>query len=85
MAVHPNCRRIGVGKELLNKVLKKESPKRSYIEFVLRESNLDAQLFLKAQNFKATRVVRNKYRDTSEDGYIMKHSFQKTLVYEGAF
>lgn len=71
--VHPNCRRIGLGSELMKKLLGKLNERRSRIELVVRECNLEAQLFLRSHGFKAEQIIREMYEDTSEDGYIMRH------------
>lgn len=71
--VHPNCRRIGLGSDLMKKILGKLNERRSRIELVVRECNLEAQLFLRSHGFKAEQIIREMYEDTPEDGYIMRH------------
>ena len=46
--------------------------KRKEIHIVLRETNLEAQLFFKSQKFKAIEVLRHNFEDTQEDGYLMR-------------
>lgn len=72
--VNPNCRRLQIGSELMKKMLTKLNDKRPSMELLIRESNLVAQLFLRSHNFKATQILRGKYEDTEEDGYVMRHS-----------
>lgn len=84
LVIHPNCRRIGVGKELLSRILKKLNKIRPRMEVVLREGNLEAQLFLRSLNFKAIEIIKNKYKDTSEDGYVMSYSVPAKIVHQGA-
>lgn len=70
LATHPLFRRRGVGHQMAAKLIGKlSSHRRTSLEITIRESNLDAQLFLKAQGFKATEVIREEYLDTGEDGY----------------
>ncbi len=71
-AVSPSFRRIGIGGQMITKLVGKlSSHRRNKITLAVRESNLDAQLFFRAQEFKATRVLRNYYEDSGEDAYLM--------------
>lgn len=72
LAVSWLFRRRGVGTAMINKLAGKLSPaRRSRIEVMVRECNLDAQLFLQATGFRATRVIKEPYEETDEDGYLM--------------
>src|SRR6201991_1390443 len=58
-AVHPDWRRNGVGEHMVAKLVGKLSNhRRTRITLEVRETNLDAQLFFRAQDFKAVRVLR---------------------------
>lgn len=71
-ATHSGCRRTGVGRYMISKVAGKLSRlRRDRIELVVRETNLPAQLFFRAQGFGATEVIRSHYPDSGEDGYAM--------------
>jgi ribosomal-protein-alanine N-acetyltransferase len=48
------------------------SHRRSRISLAVRERNLDAQLFFRALDFRAVRVLRNYYEDTAEDAFLME-------------
>lgn len=73
-AVNPEFRRSGVGGQMVAKLIGKlSSHRRSRITLAVRERNLDAQLFFRAQEFKATRVLRNYYEDSGEDAFQMEH------------
>jgi ribosomal-protein-alanine N-acetyltransferase len=75
MAIHPNYRRMGYGKTLIDKLKDKLSiKKRIKISTEVRESNLSLQLFLKSQNFIAHEILKDYFEDTKEDGYIMQYS-----------
>lgn len=72
IAVLPTHRRIGVGGQMVQKLISKlSSHRRSKIIHLTRESDLPAQLFFRAQGFRATTVVRRGYEDTWEDAYLM--------------
>lgn len=80
LAVAPELRRIGVGRTLVNKVkgkvgLRNEdgAVRRNSVRTVLRESNLDAQLFFRSQGFMATEFWRGYFEDSGEDGYLMEY------------
>lgn len=73
-AVHPLCRRGGVGAQMVAKLVSKlSSHRRTRITLEVRETNLGAQLFFKAQTFKAVRVLRGFYEDTGEDAYLLQY------------
>jgi ribosomal-protein-alanine N-acetyltransferase len=74
-AVAPAYRRTGVGAQMVAKLVAKlASHRRSKITLCVREQNLPAQLFFRAQDFKAVRVLRNYYHeDTAEDAYLMEY------------
>ena len=60
------------------KLIGKLAPqKRIKVVAELRESNLFAQLFLKAIGFKAVEVLRSYFEDTDEDAYVMEYKLQK--------
>lgn len=71
-AVHPDFQHRTVGTQMVSKLKSKlSSQRRRQIEIMLRESNLDAQLFFKEQQFKARQVFRGQYHETDEDAYLM--------------
>jgi ribosomal-protein-alanine N-acetyltransferase len=72
-AVAPSYRRTGVGAQMVSKLIGKlTSHRRSRISLAVRERNLDAQLFFRALDFRAVRVLRNYYEDTAEDAFLME-------------
>ena len=72
-AVSSEFRRMGVGKQMVLRLIDKLSQqRRNEILLDLRESNLDGQLFFRTQGFRAVKVVRCHYDDTAEDAYIMQ-------------
>lgn len=75
-AVHPEYRRLGVGRCMAEKLLGKLSQqRRTRITLEVRERNLDAQLFFSEMGFKAVSVLRDYYDDSDEDAYL----FQATV------
>jgi ribosomal-protein-alanine N-acetyltransferase len=73
-AVHPHYRRVGVGSQMVSKLVSKlSSHRRTRITLEVRETNLAAQLFFRAQDFKATRVLRAFYEDSGEDAFLMQY------------
>ena len=73
-AVAPSCRRIGVGGQMVAKLISKlSSHRRTRITLEVRETNLPAQLFFRSQGFKAVRVLRAFYEDSGEDAFLMQY------------
>jgi ribosomal-protein-alanine N-acetyltransferase len=73
-AVHPLFRRAGVGAQMVSKLISKlSSHRRTRITLEVRETNLPAQLFFRAQTFKAVRVLRSFYEDSGEDAFLMQY------------
>ena len=74
LAVHPDYQRLGVGSQMLARLLGKLSPSRYHIiELEVRETNVPAQLFFRENGFRAVQILRGFYDETSEDAYVMKH------------
>jgi ribosomal-protein-alanine N-acetyltransferase len=72
-AVHPEVRRLGVGRQMAAKLVGKlSSHRRTRITLAVRETNLAAQLFFKALEFRALRVLRGYYEDSGEDAFLMQ-------------
>jgi len=79
LAVHPQYRRRGVGRQLVERLISKLSQhRRDKITLEVRERNLPAQLFFKALGFQAVRVLRGYYADTGEDAYVMQYRLADT-------
>src|SRR6266513_133071 len=79
-AVHPAWRRLGVGAQMVAKLISKlSSHRRTRITLEVRETNLSAQLFFHRQEFKAVRVLRAFYEDSGEDAFLMEYRFGDDL------
>ena len=75
-AVHRDYRRLGVGSNMIEKLVAKLAfQRRNRIMLEVRESNLDAQLFFRSIGFRAISVLRDFYEDTTEDAYLMQYRF----------
>ncbi|MEQ9409104.1 MAG: ribosomal protein S18-alanine N-acetyltransferase [Fuerstiella sp.] len=76
-AVAPNCRKRGVGRQMVQRLIDKLSQqRRREIVLEVRETNLAAQLFFANSGFRALSVLRNHYDDTLEDAYYMRYSLR---------
>ena len=75
-AVSPSCRRVGIGQQMVAKLISKlSSHRRTRITLEVRETNLVAQLFFRTQGFRAVRVLRSYYEDSGEDAFLMQYKF----------
>lgn len=73
LTVAPDRRGEGFGRAMVAKLLGKLVPhRRNRITLRVRETNLDAHLFLKATGFHATAVLRGHFDDTGEDAYAFR-------------
>ena len=77
-AVAPEYRRLGIGRQMIDKLVSKlSSQRRTRISLEVRETNLTAQLFFKQNQFRATAVLRDFYDDSTEDAYVMQFHFDE--------
>ena len=75
-AVSSAHRRLGIGAQMVQKLVGKLSPqRRTKILLEVRETNLSAQLFFRNLGFCATNVLRDFYEDTTEDAYLMSYRY----------
>ena len=75
-AVADDCRRHRIGQQMVAKLIGKLSAqRRNRILLEVRETNLDAQLFFRDQEFRAITVLRDFYEDTVEDAYLMQYRY----------
>ncbi|MFM7205316.1 MAG: ribosomal protein S18-alanine N-acetyltransferase [Planctomycetaceae bacterium] len=76
-AVLRSHRRLGVGTQMMDKLVAKLTPdRRGRIVLEVRETNLAAQLFFRALGFRATSVLKDFYRDSTEDAYLMEYALE---------
>jgi ribosomal-protein-alanine N-acetyltransferase len=82
-AVCPSYRRNGIGGQMIAKLIGKlSSHRRTKITLAVRETNLTAQQFFRAQEFKAMKVLRNYYEDSGEDAYLMQFRIAEDVAEE---
>ena len=82
-ATHPEFRRMGVGHQMLAKLVGKlSSHRRTRIVLHVRETNLCGQLFCRIEGFRAQEVVREHFADTGEDGYLMSYLLDESMLEE---
>jgi len=76
-AVASDVRRRGIGRQMMEKLIGKlSSQRRTRISLEVRETNLAAQVFFRANGFKATSVLHEFYDDSPEDAYLMQFCCQ---------
>lgn len=76
LAVHSGNHRRGVGKAMIRKLADKLHPGcRAKITCGVRESNISALHFLKAQGFRAVSLLRDQYIDSPEDMILMHYNY----------
>lgn len=67
-------RRQGVATQMAAKLVSKlANQRRNKIVLEVRETNLNAQLFLRDVGFKAVSVLKNFYEESHEDAYSMQY------------
>lgn len=72
-AVDPDHRRQGIGRAMIDRLKSKLTPsRRNKLRLNVRESNLPALAFFRAQQFRATGILRGFYDDSPEDAYAMQ-------------
>ena len=76
-AVSRLCHRLGVGSQMVAKLIAKLSAqRRSRIVLEVRETNVDAQLFFRENGFRAISILHSFYDDTPEDAYLMQYRYR---------
>jgi ribosomal-protein-alanine N-acetyltransferase len=76
-AVAPILRRQSIGQQMIEKLVSKlSSQRRTRISLEVRETNLEAQLFFRQMDFRATSVLRDFYEDSPEDAYVMQYHYE---------
>ena len=74
-AVLRSHRRLGIGTQMMEKLVGKLTPdRRGRIALEVRETNLPAQLIFRSLGFRATTVLKDFYQDSTEDAYLMQYA-----------
>ena len=73
LAVHKSYRRQGVGKAMVEKLKAKLSQqRRTQIELLIHERNMDGQFFFRQMGFEAIEIVATPWPlECDDDGYVM--------------
>ena len=80
-AVMRSHRRLGVGTQMMDKLVAKLTPdRRGRVALEVRETNLPAQLFFRSLGFRATSVLKDFYRDSTEDAYLMQYCLEAATL-----
>jgi ribosomal-protein-alanine N-acetyltransferase len=80
-SVSDQVRHQSVGQQMIDKLVSKLSgQRRTRITLEVRETNLAAQLFFKANGFRAISVLRSYYEDSPEDAYVMQYRYEPKAV-----
>ena len=80
LAVHPRFRRRGIGTMMIRRIRQKLSRVRPLLFVILRESNLDGQLFYRSMGFEWIRTLEQNWEDTGEDGYVMRSYYESEVM-----
>ena len=73
-AVRRSHRRLGIGAQMMGKLVAKLSvERRDRILLEVRERNLPAQLFFRSLGYRAISVLKDFYEDSTEDAYLMQY------------
>lgn len=74
IAVHAAMQRRGVGTQMVENLKTKLSrDRRNRIMLEIRETNLAAQLFFRAQGFRCISVLREFYNDVKDDAFLFQY------------
>ena len=78
-AVAPSHRKMGVGRQMVSKLIGKlSSHRRTRITLAVRETNLAAQFFFRSREFRGVKVLRGYYEDSGEDAFLMQYRIAGT-------
>lgn len=77
--IDPHYRRMGFGTQIIKYYQSQLTDRWCRLKIDVRESNLGAQLFLKANNFQAIQILDNAYRDIPEDAYSFEYIHGRSI------
>jgi len=70
VAVHPQDRRRGVGRKMVDSLTRRMMARRNKTEALVRETNTDAQVFFSKIGFMCRAFVKGAYEGTDEGGVL---------------
>lgn len=75
-AVHPDHRRLGIGRQMADKIESKVGTiRRTRVLLKITENNLEGQLFFQAMGYRAISVLPDYY-DDGADAYLMEYRYR---------
>lgn len=76
IVVDPLYRREGVGTAMINRVIEKigNNIKMEFIDIKVPEDNLDLQLFLKSNKFRACSIIKGGYEESDRYEFVYRES-----------
>lgn len=76
MVVDPLYRREGVGTAIINRMIEKigRNIKMEFIDIKVPEDNLDLQLFLKNNKFRACSIIKGGYEESDKYEFVYRES-----------
>lgn len=84
LAVHPDHRRQGYGRQLVERLIDKLSQQQRHtLRTTCWERNLPAQLFFRALGFRVTEIDRSGYPEAGrpdDDSYVMEYRLRERSV-----
>jgi [ribosomal protein S18]-alanine N-acetyltransferase len=81
IAISPEFRRNGIASMMLDNLKRKlSSIRRTRLSLIVREANLNGQLFFQANGFVATSILDSCYEDSDESGYLMQFDHKEAGV-----
>jgi ribosomal-protein-alanine N-acetyltransferase len=76
-AITESYQRQGLGTKMIDKLKGKlDNNRRNHLIMEVRDSNIAAHLFLKNNDFKAVKIVRDAYEDCLDDMYIFRYNYE---------
>ena len=82
-AVHPDYRRRGVGRQMVQKIKYKLGSRRQKVTLETSEYSLGAQLFWRAVGFKATSILKDFYdHEFQEDAIAFEYRIKSESLVE---
>lgn len=79
LVIAPEFRRLGLGSEVLRHYKSQLTEVWCRLKIDVRESNLDSQLFLKANEFQAVQIIEGAYPDVPEAAYCFEYIYGKHI------
>ena len=73
LAVDPDYRHLGIGRQMVCRLIKRLSSQRLIITSIVSAKNLLAQLFFRTNGFRVTSFLRKFYKNPVQDACLMQY------------